>query len=34
MSFAEAKKKLRGSICPVITPFKEDGSIEIGRAHV
>ena len=26
--YDEAKKKLRGSICPVITPFKEDGSID------
>ncbi|MFD0944489.1 2,4-dihydroxyhept-2-ene-1,7-dioic acid aldolase [Savagea faecisuis] len=26
--YAEARKKLRGSICPVITPFKEDGSID------
>ena len=26
--YSEAKKKLRGSICPVITPFKEDGSID------
>lgn len=28
MSYAEARKKIRGSICPVITPFKEDGSID------
>lgn len=28
MAYEEAKKKLRGSICPVITPFKEDGSID------
>src|SRR5690625_4757718 len=28
MSYSEAKKRLRGSICPVITPFKEDGSID------
>lgn len=26
--YEEAKQKLRGSICPVITPFKEDGSID------
>lgn len=26
--YDDAKKKLRGSICPVITPFKEDGSID------
>ena len=26
--YDEAKKKLRGSICPVVTPFKEDGSID------
>lgn len=26
--YEEAKKKLRGSICPVVTPFKEDGSID------
>lgn len=29
MSYEAAKKKLRGSICPVITPFKEDGSIDV-----
>ncbi|WP_405103703.1 2,4-dihydroxyhept-2-ene-1,7-dioic acid aldolase [Oceanobacillus sp. FSL H7-0719] len=28
MNYEEIKKKLRGSICPVITPFKEDGSID------
>ena len=28
MAYAEAKKKLRGSICPVITPFTEDGAID------
>lgn len=28
MNYEEEKKKLRGSICPVITPFKEDGSID------
>src|SRR5690625_2048137 len=28
MPYSEAKQKLRGSICPVITPFKEDGSID------
>lgn len=28
MKYEEAKRKLRGSICPVITPFKEDGSID------
>src|SRR5690625_3236632 len=28
MNYDDAKKKLRGSICPVITPFKEDGSID------
>src|SRR5690625_3883960 len=27
-NYDEAKKKLRGSICPVITPFKKDGSID------
>lgn len=26
--YDEAKKKLRGSICPVITPFTEDGAID------
>jgi 4-hydroxy-tetrahydrodipicolinate synthase len=28
MNYEDAKKRLRGSICPVITPFKEDGSID------
>ena len=28
MAYEEAKKKLRGSICPVITPFTEDGAID------
>lgn len=28
MNYDDAKKKLRGSICPVITPFKEDGSVD------
>ncbi|MFS0574720.1 2,4-dihydroxyhept-2-ene-1,7-dioic acid aldolase [Sporosarcina sp. 179-K 3D1 HS] len=28
MAYEEARKKIRGSICPVITPFKEDGSID------
>jgi 4-hydroxy-tetrahydrodipicolinate synthase len=26
--YAEARKKLRGSICPVVTPFTEDGAID------
>ncbi len=26
--FAEAKKKLRGSIAPIITPFDESGAID------
>ncbi|MDY0323129.1 MAG: 2,4-dihydroxyhept-2-ene-1,7-dioic acid aldolase [Candidatus Carbobacillus sp.] len=26
--FAETKKRLRGSIAPVVTPFKEDGSVD------
>lgn len=28
MAFEEVRKKLRGSICPVITPFTEDGAID------
>ena len=28
MIYDEAKKKLRGSICPVITPFTESGVID------
>ncbi|QFG00719.1 2,4-dihydroxyhept-2-ene-1,7-dioic acid aldolase [Psychrobacillus glaciei] len=28
MAYEEAKKKLRGSICPVITPFTESGAID------
>lgn len=28
MAYEEAKKKLRGSICPVITPFTESGEID------
>ncbi|CAM3068893.1 2,4-dihydroxyhept-2-ene-1,7-dioic acid aldolase [Filibacter tadaridae] len=28
MAYEKAKKKLRGSICPVITPFTEDGAID------
>ncbi|BAQ11906.1 2,4-dihydroxyhept-2-ene-1,7-dioic acid aldolase [Bacillus sp. OxB-1] len=28
MAYEEARKKIRGSICPVITPFNEDGSID------
>lgn len=28
MMYKEMKKKLRGSICPVITPFDKDGSID------
>jgi 4-hydroxy-tetrahydrodipicolinate synthase len=28
MAYEEAKKKLRGSICPVVTPFKESGAID------
>jgi 4-hydroxy-tetrahydrodipicolinate synthase len=26
--FEEVKKRLRGSIAPIITPFNEDGSID------
>ncbi len=29
LAYEEAKKKLRGSICPVITPFLENGDIDI-----
>ncbi|MFF2753682.1 2,4-dihydroxyhept-2-ene-1,7-dioic acid aldolase [Psychrobacillus sp. NPDC058041] len=28
MAYEEAKKKLRGSICPVVTPFTENGAID------
>ncbi|MGE6488667.1 2,4-dihydroxyhept-2-ene-1,7-dioic acid aldolase [Paenisporosarcina sp. NPDC076898] len=28
MAYEEAKRKLRGSICPVVTPFTEDGAID------
>lgn len=28
MAYTEVRKKLRGSICPVITPFTEDGAID------
>ncbi len=28
MAYEEAKKKLRGSICPVVTPFTESGAID------
>ncbi|WP_172369305.1 2,4-dihydroxyhept-2-ene-1,7-dioic acid aldolase [Sporosarcina jiandibaonis] len=28
MAYTEAREKLRGSICPVITPFTEDGAID------
>lgn len=28
MAYEEAKKKLRGSICPVVTPFTESGEID------
>lgn len=28
MAYEEAKKKLRGSICPVVTPFMESGAID------
>lgn len=28
MAYEEAKKKLRGSICPVVTPFTEDGAFD------
>jgi 4-hydroxy-tetrahydrodipicolinate synthase len=28
LAYEEAKKKLRGSICPVITPFTESGAID------
>lgn len=28
MAYEEAKKKLRGSICPVVTPFTENGVID------
>ncbi|MEI3606337.1 2,4-dihydroxyhept-2-ene-1,7-dioic acid aldolase [Pseudogracilibacillus sp. SE30717A] len=28
MNYDEARKRLRGSICPVITPFREDGTID------
>ncbi|MFJ8063711.1 2,4-dihydroxyhept-2-ene-1,7-dioic acid aldolase [Psychrobacillus sp. NPDC096426] len=28
MAYEEAKKKLKGSICPVITPFTESGAID------
>ncbi|HLR79014.1 MAG TPA: 2,4-dihydroxyhept-2-ene-1,7-dioic acid aldolase [Bacillota bacterium] len=28
MAYEEARKKLRGSICPVITPFTEDGVVD------
>lgn len=28
MAYEEAKKKLRGSICPVVTPFTESGMID------
>src|SRR5699024_8202131 len=28
MAYEEARKKLRGSICPVLTPFTEDGVVD------
>ena len=28
MAYEAAKKKLRGSICPVVTPFTESGAID------
>jgi len=28
LAYEEAKRKLRGSICPVVTPFTEDGAID------
>ena len=28
MAYEEEKKKLRGSICPVVTPFTENGEID------
>ncbi|MGB3262189.1 2,4-dihydroxyhept-2-ene-1,7-dioic acid aldolase [Paenisporosarcina sp.] len=28
MAYEEAKRKLRGSICPVVTPFTEEGAID------
>ncbi len=29
MNYEEARQRLRGSICPVITPFREDGTIDV-----